>query len=158
MRELKHILVCIDLSEYSVATMDYGMAMARGMGMDILALNVINKRDVDAARSIAIDFPERINIDEYVERTRKHRLKRIQELVDSHFPEDQERVRLQVTMGVPFEAILEAIEKENIDIVVIGNKGRSNIAGTLFGSNAEKVFRHSKVPVLSVRSGDNFSR
>ena len=44
-------------------------------------------------------------------------------------------------------------EEEKVDLVVIASKGRSNLIGTLHGSNAENVFRRSLVPVLCVRRG-----
>ena len=67
-------------------------------------------------------------------------------------------MKIIVRVGTPYKTILEAIETENIDLVVIACKGRSNLIGTLHGSNAEKVFRHSQVPVLSVRNRERFGR
>lgn len=158
MKEMQKILACIDLSEYTKSTMEYAVALARGMMTDVVILNVINERDVEAARSISLDYPERINIDEYVERTRAHRKNQINKMIQADFKADIAKFRIIVEVGVPFKTILETIKKEDIDMVVLGNKGRSNVVGTLFGSHAEKVFRHSPVPVLSVRTHERFSR
>jgi nucleotide-binding universal stress UspA family protein len=59
---------------------------------------------------------------------------------------------------MPSEQILKTIETEDIDLVVMANKGRGNISKFLFGSAAEKVFRHSPVPVISVRDPEKFRR
>ena len=50
--------------------------------------------------------------------------------------------------GHPAEGILEMTENEPFDLVVMGRKGRSNLANVLFGSTAERVFKHSTKPVL----------
>ena len=40
--------------------------------------------------------------------------------------------------------------------IKMANKGRGNLSRVLFGSAAEKVFRHSPVSVVSVRNKDTF--
>jgi nucleotide-binding universal stress UspA family protein len=50
--------------------------------------------------------------------------------------------------------ILKAIERKNVDLVVIGTHGRRGLSRAFLGSVAERVVRGSSVPVLTVRAGD----
>lgn len=49
------------------------------------------------------------------------------------------------------EELLKAAEQLNIDLIVMSTHGRSGIQLWAFGSVADRVLRHSKVPVLLVR-------
>jgi len=158
MKELQRILACVDLSEYSKLTMEYAVGLTRSLMADLTVLNVINIRDVEAVRTVSIHFPQGVDIEHYVERTKEERIQQLLEMIDQDFSADKKRIHTVVKTGIPFETIMETIEKENFDLVVIGNKGRGNIVGTLFGSNAEKILRHSKVPVLSIRKSDTHKR
>lgn len=152
MKRIKKILVCVDLSDYSGETIDYALTFQEGFDSDIILLNIVNKRDIEALKAANYYYPDKVNIDEYVTKVREDRIGKLQDLI-SHLEEDErKRIRLEIGEGVPFEEILRRIGTEQVDLVIMGNKGRSNLASTLFGSTAEKVFKYAEVPVVSIRS------
>ncbi|MBN1850454.1 MAG: universal stress protein [Deltaproteobacteria bacterium] len=54
----------------------------------------------------------------------------------------------EVAIGDPAEEILKLIDKQEIDIVVMATRGRQDRFA--FGGVAEKVVKHSPVPVVSI--------
>ncbi len=158
MKEISKVMACVDLSDYSKMTVESTLAIVTGLKAEILLFNVINNRDIESLKTVSSHLPKEFDVDSYVERVKTERLQLINEMIDQHFPQYKDQMDILIDVGIPFDAILRAIETEHIDLVVIASKGKSNLLGTLFGSNAEKVFRHSPVPVLSVRSRERFSR
>jgi nucleotide-binding universal stress UspA family protein len=55
-----------------------------------------------------------------------------------------------VLEGRAAETILDYAEKNNIELILMSTHGRSGISRWTFGSVADKVVRHSPVPVLVV--------
>lgn len=47
--------------------------------------------------------------------------------------------------------ILDIVKKQNLDLLVVGGKGRSSISDLILGSVTTKLISHSPVPVLVVK-------
>ncbi len=69
-------------------------------------------------------------------------------------PEDV-RIKYVVERGVPAAgAILEYARLNDIDLIVVGTRGRSGLRRLMLGSVAEEVVRRAQCPVLSVHPTD----
>ena len=53
--------------------------------------------------------------------------------------------------GTPAEEILDYAEDNDIDLIMMGTHGLTGVKRFLIGSVAEKVLRHSKIPVMIIR-------
>jgi nucleotide-binding universal stress UspA family protein len=91
-----------------------------------------------------------MSLNEYLESVQSERADQLDALIRKTRMVGR-KVRKLFRVGIPCEEILAVAVAEKIDLLVIGSKGKSNIAGILFGSTAERVLRNSRVPVLTVR-------
>ena len=158
MIKIKKALVCVDLSDYSKMTIEYALSLTSGIVSQLVLLNVINSRDVEAVKSASHYYPGEVNVELFLKEARDDRKQRIHEMIKQYSIPEIVQVNILIKEGNPFNEILSTIKEEKIDLVIIGNKGRSNIVGTLLGSIAEKVLRHSPIPVISVRDKAQFGR
>jgi nucleotide-binding universal stress UspA family protein len=53
--------------------------------------------------------------------------------------------------GDPVQRILEYADKENVDLIVMGSRGLSDVEGLLVGSTSHKVGHLSRCTVVSVK-------
>jgi nucleotide-binding universal stress UspA family protein len=61
------------------------------------------------------------------------------------------RATCRVVIGDPYQRIINAARRA--DTIVMATSGRTGLAHLIIGSVAEKVVRHSPVPVLTIRPG-----
>ena len=161
MNKINKILACVDLSDYSLMTLKYSVEFAKGTQAQIIVFNVINQRDIDGVEMVSGYFPgyfsNQINAEDYIKKLRKERHEKITNLINENFSDEESMMTIKIDTGIPFECILKASETESADLIVMANKGRGNLSRVLFGSVAEKVFRHSLIPVVSVRDKMKFT-
>lgn len=149
MKTINKIMVAVDFSEYSLTTVEYAAKLAKDVGADLLFTNVYNQRDIDAMNTVATRVPN-FSAKKYVDEHIKERKGRLQDLA-KQLAQSGLTVETHVRIGVPFEALLKEIKEKGPDLLVMGTKGRSNLADMLIGSCAQKLFRYSPIPLLSIR-------
>ena len=62
-----------------------------------------------------------------------------------------EKIRTVFKTGDPGDELLKLAVKEDVDLIIMGIKGRTDLEYIFVGSVAEKVFRRSPIPILSYR-------
>jgi nucleotide-binding universal stress UspA family protein len=152
MAEIRKIMVAVDFSDYSHRTIQYAGLLARACQASLILVNVINQRDIDLLHSIKTRGIN-VSIQDYLKTQQAEREALAQESFQEAGCGDITCTRI-IRVGVPWVELLSAAREQQADLIVMGTKGRTNLANTLFGSTAEKVLRRSPIPVLSVRGGE----
>ncbi len=153
MKTINAIMAAVDFSEYSVRAAEYAAELAKDLKAKLILTNIYNQRNVDTMREVAIrvpDFSVKKHLDEHITE-RKQKLEALAKKLDR----GDLAIEINVQIGVPYEALLKEIEKHNPDLLVMGVKGRSDVVDIIVGSCAQKMFRRSPIPLLSIRSDES---
>jgi len=148
-----HILVPVDGSPQSEAALEYVLDSYADAEVTILHV-------VDPASPFGYGDDESFDFESYqAEGKRRH--ERAKELLEEYGELASERgvafdTRLET--GKPAVEILEAADDEDVDLIVMGSRGRSGVGRVLFGSVAETVTRRATVPVTIFKQRDDEKR
>jgi nucleotide-binding universal stress UspA family protein len=152
MENIHKIMVAFDGSDHAIEALKYGCRLAKSLETKLIIANIIHQRDVNAVRMVE-QKTGRLTVDDYIEGWKQSRMEEMEEIVQASScgPLPVEKV---FSVGVPFRELIQLLKDVSADILIMGSKGRGNLSGILFGSTAEKMFRHCPVPLLSIRPED----
>jgi len=150
MENISKIIIGIDFSVYSARIMQYAAGIAERNQAELIAVSVINKRQIDYIKEICQhQDPGTITLEKFINDETRRRTVNMEDLFRQWVPKTV-TVRTSIRSGVPFEEILQAVDDEEADLVVISSKGRTNFKDFMFGTTSEKIFRHCPVSLLSL--------
>jgi nucleotide-binding universal stress UspA family protein len=149
MSQINKILVAIASSKYAQDIFNFAVQLTTDLDAHLVVANVINIRDVEAIGSVE-SMGYSVSSDDYKKEVTKDRESQLAEMAAKiSFP--KEKMHTIIKVGHPFDALLKIIEEESVDMVVMGTKGRTDLEYVMLGSVADKMLRHSPVPVVSFR-------
>jgi len=145
MEQLSPILVAVDFSDLSPRSVEYAVRLARGRHRKIDLLHVaMHTLPAHAQRHAPAEVLDQIRRGEEVSALRE-----LESLMSTLVPGDL-RGEILLRRGPAADTICQSA-KEGYELVVVSTRGRTGLAHVLIGSVAERVVRHSPVPVLVVR-------
>ena len=144
MVEIKRILYPCDFTGCSFQVLPYVRSMAEKFGAEIYLLYVA--RNLDLYTSARKQHKSSATL---LEKTLKELAVMVEQFCDKHLL-DCPNFRQRVAVGDPGKEIVKTVEKEKIDLVIMGTHNRKGLEHTLFGTVAHYVVTHSKAPVLIV--------
>jgi len=152
-KQINKIMVAIDFSSYSKPALEYAIEVSKMTNAQILIINVINQKGTEAVKKdINSKRPDTFSIVKHLDGITGRRRAKLQTLINE-VPELKElKPEIIINYGIPHKEILISIDLEKADFLIFGPKGHTDFHGFLFGSVAEKLFRYSPVPVMSLRN------
>ena len=152
LRRFAKVLVCVDGSESSMEAARYAVMIGKEYTAEVTALNVIVSQLGYAYSSGAFGLTSQSAINDLLEKSKKEAQVWFDEIKRNATTEG---VKLRTEMVASPTSIVPAIvnyaEKNEIDLIVVGTRGRSGFTKLLLGSVASGVVTYAACPVMVVK-------
>jgi nucleotide-binding universal stress UspA family protein len=140
------VLVGVDGSIHSFRAAEYAMSVSRKCLAKLIVVTVTympsnshlsQQEAVEVEAGLSEMDKAKAWFESFIQRARQNGIELKTELLNSQRPIDY--------------VILEYAEKEGVDLIVIGTRGRSGLSKLVLGSVASGIVTYSSIPVLVVK-------
>ena len=139
------ILVPIGFSEQSILALGQAFNLAKIKNSDVVLLSVVKEQSM----------MQSLFVDDLTDQLKLKVKQKLNELAKQYGDKFGVSVDTMVSKGKIYEQINEVAELISADLIVMGTNGSQGNKSKLIGSNAEKVVRLSKCPVITIKGKDN---
>ncbi|MDN3521697.1 universal stress protein [Halomonas ramblicola] len=138
------ILLPVDLNEEAswAKALPTALELCRSFGASLHVVTVLPDYRMPL---VGAYFPE-----DFAEKAHEAVSEAQHRFIQEHVPEDV-AVQSVIVDGSPWEAIVKAARKLEVDLIVMASHNKRKFADYVLGPNAEHVVHHSKVSVMIVR-------
>ncbi|MCP5095881.1 MAG: universal stress protein [Chloroflexi bacterium] len=145
----KHILLPLDGSPFAEAALPAVVQLASQFQSKVTLLQVVQSPAVIPHAGGSTYADVLLDLNEYAKSEVSSYLNSQKRWLESQV----ESVGLSIVQYEPVaEAILDAVDKLNVDTIVMSTHGRGGLSRWMYGSVADKVLRYATVPVLLIRA------
>ncbi len=141
--DVKKVLLPTDFSELSNRAIEEAIPMIKKLGAEVVFVHVLERLDHPDDMTALFDEGYAYLMD------RSNAL-----LNDLVLKAKQDGIEANASLknGVPYLEIVELAEKEGVDLIVMGTHGRKGFNHLMMGSQAERVLRHAKCSVMTIKA------
>jgi nucleotide-binding universal stress UspA family protein len=148
---MKSILVPYDFSEEAENAFKFAQELATKAGcklklVHIIEIPVTQHFNTMGEVNLEEDYIDKIYMMELINK-RKAQVKKL----EANHQNKPYQFSTKLSFGNPYAGISKEISEIKADLVIMGSKGSSGLEELLIGSNTEKVVRHTKCPVITVK-------
>jgi nucleotide-binding universal stress UspA family protein len=140
---MKHILIATDGSPSAQEAVEVGLELAKEQGADVTFVHVTPAEEVRGGRGGAHALTHREEVDE--SETPLQAAGEAAEAAGVSYA-------LEHFSGETVETVNAFADTKEVDLIVVGNRGRNAVTSALLGSVSQGVLRRTSRPVLIVRS------
>jgi len=139
------ILVAIDGSEHAQRALSEAIDLAQLSNARLTVMTVQQKPSTLLVGGPVVQPVDMRSLDEALRQEHE----RLLESAIEQLPEDVSVVKV-LAHGIPASAIVEQARTDGNDLIVLGSRGRGEVASMLLGSVSHQVLQRSTAPVLVV--------
>lgn len=152
-KPFQKILVGIDGSDNSLEAADYSITLAKSMGAQLIILNVLETEPwYYGEKAYEWASPEEL---EKVYESEKSKIQKIlddiKEKADDVGVQSKTKILMIPRTEGTVKPLLGYAEEEEIDLMVVGTRGRTGIKRMVLGSVAGGVVTYAHCPVIVVK-------
>ena len=137
---IKKILVAFDDSESSQRAFAFASELADKFKARLILLSVVRLPEPTTSLEMGAILDD----------AKEHYEKAFQELRDRTNPKNIDFVA-SVEVGHPAEHLVAQAEKQHVDLIVMGRRGRTQVGRFILGSTSERVLRYAHCAVTVVK-------
>lgn len=148
---MNRILVPYDFSEVATNALNFATELAKKIpDSSVTVINVIEQPTPETFKTMGVsqaDPMENIFIAKMIEMV-EGKMETL--MADSTYRSIN--LKYKIVLGNPFKEISQEIVDSEVELVIMGTTGSSGAEEFLVGSNAERMVRYSKCPVITLRN------
>ncbi|MFC2049908.1 universal stress protein [Chloroflexota bacterium] len=148
--EFKKILIPIDGSPFSEASIPYVKELAKETSGEIILLRVSEPPVLPADRSPAIK-PSWEEYRDILMAEIQRQAEEYLEGIKANIEKSGIKARSHAILGKAAESILQVTQKENINLIAMTTHGRTGVSRWVYGSVASRIVEESLQPVMLIR-------
>ena len=145
---IKKILVPVDGSVHSKKALEFACELAKKFESELHLLHVvqppISTQTMGVGTSVVTTEFRRQDLEEIG----RNVITAAKQIASDH---DCKNVETQIEAGLPAHHILDSAKKHNADLIVMGSRGLTDIAGLLLGSVSHKVTHLAECSCVTIR-------